>query len=55
MQKQLGSSLSLKKLFYTKKGKKILFLFLSKTKIVIKKWLMAARTLKKGQFLINKL
>jgi len=42
MQKQLGSSLLLKKLFCTKKGKKLFFWFLNKTGIVIRKWLMAA-------------
>ena len=45
MQKQLGSSLSLKKLFCTKKGKKALFLFLNETGIATKKWLKAAGTL----------
>jgi hypothetical protein len=33
MQRQLGSSLSLEKLFYTKKEREVLFQFLSKTGI----------------------
>src|SRR6266567_7063222 len=41
MQRQLGSSLSLKKLFCTKKEKEALFLFLSRTKIATRKWLIA--------------
>jgi hypothetical protein len=45
MQKQLGSTLSLEKLFCTKKGKQALFLFLNKTKIATRKWLMAAGSL----------
>jgi hypothetical protein len=48
MQRQLGSSLSLKKLFCTKKGKKVLFLFLDKTGITTRKWLITARSLKGG-------
>jgi len=48
MQKQIGSSLSLEKLFCIKKGRGALFLFLSKTKIAIRKWLRAARSLKGG-------
>jgi len=42
MQRQLGSPLSLKKLFYTKKGRKTLLLFLDKTEIATKKWLITA-------------
>jgi len=37
MQKKLGSSLSLKKLFYTQKGREALFLFLSRTGIATRK------------------
>ncbi len=48
MQRQLGSSLSLKKLFCTKKGKEALFLFLSRTKIATRKWLTAAGSLEGG-------
>ena len=45
MQKQLGSLFSLKKLFYIKKGKEILFIFLDKTKIATRKWLIIAGSL----------
>jgi len=38
MQRQLGSSLSLRKLFCTKKGKEVLFLFLHRTGIATRKW-----------------
>ena len=48
MQRQLRFSLSLEKLFYIKKGKKALFLFLDKIKIAIKKWLIAVRSLEGG-------
>jgi len=48
MQRQLSSSLSLKKLFCTKKEKQARFLFLNRTAIVIKKWLIAAGFLKGG-------
>ena len=40
MQRRLGSSLSLKKLFYIKKGKEGLFLFLDRTGIAARKWLI---------------
>jgi hypothetical protein len=45
MQRQLNSSLSLEKLFCIKKGRKVLFLFLSRTKIATREWLMAAESL----------
>jgi hypothetical protein len=48
MPRQLGFSISLKKLFYTKKGKEVLFLFLDKTGIAIRKWLITAGSLKGG-------
>ena len=48
MQRQLGSSLSLKKLFCTKKGKEALFLFLNRTRIATGKWLMTEGALKGG-------
>jgi len=48
MQRQLRSSLSLEKLFCTKKGKEVLFLFLSKTGIATKKRLAAAGSLEGG-------
>ncbi len=48
MQKQLGSSLSLKKLFCTKKGREALFLFLNKTGIATRKWLITAGALEGG-------
>ena len=48
MQRQLGSSLSLKKLFCTKKGKEVLFLFLDKTGIATRKWLITAGSLEGG-------
>jgi len=48
MQRQLGSSLSLKKLFCTKKGREALFLFLDRTGIATRKWLMAAGSLEGG-------
>jgi len=50
MQRQLGSSLSLEKLFYIKKGKRAPFLFLSRIKIAIKKWLIVAGSLEGGNF-----
>jgi hypothetical protein len=50
MQRRLGSSLSLKKLFYTKKGIETLLLFLDKTGIAIRKWLIAAGSLEGGNF-----
>ena len=50
MQRQLGSILSLKKFFCIKKGRQALFLFLNKTKIITGKWLMAAGSLKGGNF-----
>jgi hypothetical protein len=48
MQRQLNSSLSLEKLFYTEKGRRALFLFLSKTKIATREWLMEAEALEGG-------
>jgi len=48
MQRQLSSSLSLEKLFYTEKGKSTLFLFLSKTEIATRKWLMEEEALEGG-------
>jgi hypothetical protein len=42
MQRQIGSSLSLEKLFCIKKGREALFLFLSRIKIATRKWLRAA-------------
>ena len=48
MQKKLGSSLSLKKLFCTKKGREVLFLFLSKTGIATREWLITAGALEGG-------
>ncbi len=48
MQRQLGSFLSLKKLFYTKKGKETFFLFLNRIGIATKKWLMTEGALKGG-------
>jgi len=48
MQKQLGSSLSLERLFCTRKGKKALFQFLNRTKIATSKWLTAAGSLEGG-------
>jgi len=48
MQRQLRSSLSLEKLFCIKKGKEVLFLFLSKIGIATEKWLAAAGSLKGG-------
>ena len=48
MQKQLSSSLSLEKLFYTEKGRRALFLFLSKTEIATRKWLMEGEALEGG-------
>jgi hypothetical protein len=48
MQKQLSSPLSLEKLFYTKKGRKALFLFLSRIKIATRKWLIEAGPLEGG-------
>ena len=46
MQRQLGSTLSLEKLFCTKKGREVLFLFLNRTGIATRKWLITARSLK---------
>jgi hypothetical protein len=48
MQRQIGSSLSLEKLFCIKKGREALFLFLSRTKIATRKWLRAAGSLEGG-------
>jgi hypothetical protein len=48
MQRQLGSSLSLKKLFCTKKGREALFLFLNRIEIATRKWLRAAGSLEGG-------
>ena len=48
MQKKLGSSLSLKKLFCTQKEKEVLFLFLSRTRIATKKWLVTAGSIEGG-------
>jgi hypothetical protein len=48
MQRQLRSSLSLEKLFCTKKGKEVLFLFLSRTGIATGKWLAAAGSIEGG-------
>ena len=45
MQRQLSSSLSLEKLFCKEKGRGALFLFLSKTEIATRKWLMEAEAL----------
>ncbi len=50
MQRQLGSSLSLKKLFCTKKGREALFLFLNKTGIATRKWLITEGVLEGGDF-----
>ena len=46
MQKQIGSTLSLEKLFCTKKEREALFLFLSRTEIATRKWLITAGSLK---------
>jgi len=46
MQKQLGSFLSLEKLFTQKK--KVFFLFLNRIKIATSKWLIAAGSLEVG-------
>ena len=48
MQKQLRSFFSLKKLFCTKKGKEILFLFLNRTGIATRKWLITEGALEGG-------
>jgi len=48
MQRQLSSSLSLEKLFCTEKGKRALFIFLSKIKIATREWLMEAEALEGG-------
>jgi len=48
MQRQLSFSLSLEKLFCIKKGRRALFLFLSKTEIAIRKWLIEAKALEGG-------
>ena len=45
MQKQIGSTLSLEKLFCTKKGREALFLFLSRTGIATRKWLITVGSL----------
>ena len=50
MQRQLGSSLSLKKLFCTKKGREVLFLFLRRTGIATRKWLTTEGALEGGDF-----
>ena len=47
-QRQLGSSLSLKKLFCIKKGRKALLLFLNRTEIATRKWLIAVGSLEGG-------
>jgi len=48
MQKKLGSSLSLRKLFCIKKGREVLCLFLDKTGIATRKWLITAGSLEGG-------
>ena len=48
MQKKLGSSLSLKKLFCTKKGREVFFLFLSKIGIATREWLITVGALEGG-------
>jgi len=48
MQRRLGSSLSLKKLFCTKKEREKPFLFLDKTEIATRKWLITAGSLEGG-------
>jgi hypothetical protein len=48
MQKKLSSSLSLKKLFCTLKGREALFLFLSRTGIATRKWLITAGSIEGG-------
>jgi len=48
MQKKLGSSLSLKKLFYIQKGREALFLFLSRIGIATRKWLITAGFIEGG-------
>ena len=48
MQRQLDSSLSLKKLFCTRKGREVLFLFLDRAGIATRKWLIAAGSLEGG-------
>jgi hypothetical protein len=48
MQRQLNSSLSLEKLFYTEKGRRALFLFLSKIKIATREWLIEEEALEGG-------
>jgi len=45
MQRQLGSTLSLEKLFCTKKGRDMLFLFLNRTGIATRKWLITVGSL----------
>ena len=40
MQKELGSPLSLEKLFCTSKGRKVLFTFLQTTEIATQRWLL---------------
>ena len=45
MQRQLGSTLSLEKLFCIKKGREILFLFLNRTEIATRKWLITVGSL----------
>jgi len=48
MQRQLSSSLSLEKLFYIEKGRRALFLFLSRIKIATRKWLIEEGSLEGG-------
>ena len=48
MQRQLGSSLSLRKLFCTKKGREVLFLFLNRTGIATRKWFITEGALEGG-------
>ena len=48
MQRQLGSSLSLKKLFCTKRGREVLFLFLNRTGIATRKWFITEGALEGG-------
>ena len=50
MQRQLGSSLSLEKLFYIKKGREVLFQFLSKIGIATRKWLIAEGSLEGNSY-----
>jgi len=48
MQRHLSSSLSLEKLFCIEKGRRALFLFLSRTKIATRKWLIEEGSLEGG-------